>query len=825
WGSKTAVVDISNPKAPVVKSVVDSGGVTRGVAAAGNVMAVADGGAGVHFVDITNPGAPRITGAQATGGNAWDALFAGGVLYVANEQGLVTIGSVSAPPQIDVSRIGVSIASTTTASIAGQIRAITGQAPLLADVRNATTGVTTPNVAVAADGSFTATIAARSGDALTIAARDGGNRTAGPVSIGQVPFGSAVTNVFIPPSQSDNSFRARTLASEGNLLAVTGWNNDQGESAKAAIYDITNPAAPVYKRTVEAGNGQMYDIDIHDGWGYVASYDFCTINLADPNATRNCIGLGAGEIGVVATGNYAFATRSGGGGWIRVYDVSNPASPRYLREQSFVGSVDFWDIVSAGSDYLLAFAPDGVHDIVTIDRRDVNSLVKVGDLDIPNFTAFRGRVYGTTLYLSGWGSKMAVVDISNPKTPIVLSVTDTGGVTRGVAAAGTVAATADGTAGVRLLDVTHPSAPLVTGLQPVGGNAWDALFTGGVLYVANEQGFAVIADAATPPSIDAAQISVSLEGTSSARVIGRVKAVGGAAPLSLELRDSATNASISGLSVNADGTFNGLLPASSGDPILVKVTDAAGRVAGPLPVGTVPFGGGVTQLNISPAQSDNSFRARTLRSEGNILAVTGWNNDQGESAKAAIYDISDPSAPVYKRTIDAGNGQNYDMDIHNGWAFVASYDFCTINLADPNASRNCIGLGAGEIAVAATGNYAFATRSGGGGWIRVYDVSSPGSPRYLREQSFVGSVDFWGLVSAGTDYLIASAPDGPHDLVVIDRRDVNSLVKVAEIDIPNFTAFRGRIVGTTLYLSGWGGKVAIVDIANPRTPVVLSVTD
>ena len=54
-----------------------------------------------------------------------------------------------------------------------------------------------------------------------------------------------------------------------------------------------------------------------------------------------------------------------------------------------------------------------------------------------------------------------------------------------------------------------------------------------------------------------------------------------------------------------------------------------------------------------------------------------------------------------------------------------------------------------------------------------------------------------------------------HDVVVIDRRNISALVKVADLDIPNFDAQRGRLSGNLLYVGGSGGGLAIVDLTNP----------
>ena len=817
------IVDLSNPAAPtVVGRQAYAFGSGKGIFASDAEAWIGSGTGQIAVMNVSTPAAPSFTRSFNATGATWDAIVSGSYAYAANENGIAVM-HISTSPVIDSSRITVTLQGT-LASITGAVRAINGVSPMTVAITDTATGASISGLAVAPDGSFHVTLPANSGDVITAKAFDNVGRTGGPIAVGSVPFGpSAGTNLI----NTDGTFRARTLAREGNILAVTGWGEDQGQSDKVAIFDIANAGAPLLKRIVPGGSSVTYDMEIHNGWAYIASFDFCTLNLADPNGQKNCLGLGGGEIAVTVSGNYAFATRNGGAGNIRIYDVTSPAAPRLLREQGMFGGVDFWHISQLGTDYLVAVAPQATgKDFFVIDRRDVNNFVLVSSIDIPNFQPFRGRIFGTLMYIAGLDNKVAIVDLSNPAAPSVLSVYDTGGFTRGVDIAGPTAATADGTVGVHFLDTTNPGTPVTLGLQPTGGNAWDALYAAGVLYVANEQGLVVVKDLMAPPSLDGSQISVTLGGSGLARVAGNPRAVGGAQPLTIALRDLATGTAISGLAVNADGSFDASIPANSGDVITIKVTDSAGVSAGPVQAGVVPFGSGTTSILITPAQTDGNFRARTLATEGSVLAVTGWGDDQGQSDKVAIFDISNPATPVFKRAVPGGSSVTYDMEIHNGWAYIASFDFCTLNLADPNGQKNCLGLGGGEIAVTVSGNYAFATRNGGAGNIRIYDVTNPASPRLLREQGMFGGVDFWHISQLGTDYLVAVAPQGTgKDLFVIDRRDVNNLVLVSSIDIPNFTPFRGRLYGNLLYLSGNGSKSAIVDLSNPASPVVKSVFD
>jgi len=82
-----AVVDISNPAAPVLKSIVQTPGIARAVAISGpNEIVVADaGGPGVTFIDTTNKTQPVVLGSQRLPGNPTDVKAIGKTIYVAGE--------------------------------------------------------------------------------------------------------------------------------------------------------------------------------------------------------------------------------------------------------------------------------------------------------------------------------------------------------------------------------------------------------------------------------------------------------------------------------------------------------------------------------------------------------------------------------------------------------------------------------------------------------------------------------------------------------------------------------------------------------------------
>jgi len=828
-----AVVDLSNPAAPVVNTILPMAE-AYGVDSSGSTVAVADGGAGVTFLDATNPAAPVKLGTQAVGGSAWSVLFNRGNLYVANEQGLAVIQNIATAPLIDASLISITATTGTTATVTGAARSISGVKPLTFEVKNATSGASISGQSVAADGSFSVLITGAAGDLITVEATDPSGRTSGAVQAGHVPFGAGVSMFPITPSISEPNFRARTLATDGTNLLVGGYAD--GNSTKVLLYDVTDPATPVYKRTVTVNNGSVFNMAITKGYALIAAADLSVLDLSSPTSTPVNLGdPGWYEYDVVVSGGYAFTSVNAyNDGRIRIYDVNNPTTSRYVRDATTVGSVTYYGLATLDTQYLLAFTsdrPNGVgHDLVVLDRSNIYSLVKVADIDIggANFNAYRGKVVGNTLYLAGTSGGMAVVDLTNPKVPVVKQIIDMPGTTYGVDGSGSLVIAADGGAGVTFLDATNAANPVVVGSEVVGGNAWSVAINRGNIYVANEQGLAVIRNVGSAPIVSSSLVTISADGTGHATVTGAATAVTGVGSLTIDVRDATTGTIAPAHGVNGDGSFSASLAANPGDTITVEATDAAGRKSGAVVVGTVPFGSGVLTIPITPSISEANYHPRTVATDGKFLIVGGYQD--GGSTKLLVFDIAtDPANPTLKRSVALSDGPINQVAIQSGYAIVAANDLMVLDLNNPASTPVNVGdPGYYELDLAIADGFAFtAVTNYNDGRIRTWDVANPATPHSFHDQTFIGSTTFSGLTTYGTGYLIATSGDKPngvgHDVVVFDRREPNALVKIADLDIPAFDGYRGKVVGNTLYLAGVGGGVAVVDLSDPKVPVLKMV--
>ncbi|HVR39267.1 MAG TPA: discoidin domain-containing protein, partial [Thermoanaerobaculia bacterium] len=661
-------------------------------------------------------------------------------------------------------------------------------------------------------------------DATTMSGNSATAGTApnGTTNIGDITVKPAVTVTQISKSAwgVDGGFNARILAREGNRLVV----GTRTSSDRITILDVSNPAAPAFVRTVSAGNGEIYDIDIANGWAFIASYDLCAIDITSTTSSKICSSLGNGELSVVTMNGYAFASTNHGDGHIRMYDVAYPPAPKLVQEAGFVtgaGYVQFEDMLALPSGYVVAIATQGSHDVVVIDVRQPNYWAKVADLDIPNFTAFRGRMSGNTLYLGGNTSEVVAVDLTNPASPQVLSRTTTSGLVDETVVVGNEVFGAATTGGLAEIDVTSPSAPFVVKTIPIaGGPARDVQFLANYAYVANDAGLAVV-KLPVAPQVDASRIKLSRD-TVNGIATGSATAATGAAPITLTLTNATTGATLPGVSVAANGSFTASIPAAPSDRLTVTAFDVAGRSSGAIDAGTVPFG---TAPIYNPLGVEQNYRSRSVETDGSWIAVARWGEESNVASEwLCVFDMAaNPANPTYKYCLRGAVGEAYDYQIVNGWAYVASWDFCTVNLTSASSPKNCVGMSLGDVSVAVTGGYAFVGENSGDGRVRVYNVTNPASPSYVREQTLLAASqgDFYDLIPFGANNIIAIQP-GTHDVVIFDKSNINSFVKLADVDIPNFAGFRGHLEGNLLYIAGFD-KMAIVDVTTPSSPVIKKV--
>jgi hypothetical protein len=311
-------------------------------------------------------------------------------------------------------------------TVNAQSRAVTGAAGMTATIQNSATAASI-SVAPAGAGNFTASLPATGGDVISLKAVDGSGRTAGPVDLGAVPFGTS--SPLTPVASGDAAFRARAIKIEGTTAVVTGYPLYGATSSRLVVFDISG-TTPVQSRVITGFSG-IKDVEVIGGTAYVGGDQFGTVDLRSPTSTATVLALPYGSAPSVAVaGGYAYVADSYiADGRLFIYDVTSPASPRYLGASvpgGLAGTV-YSDLIPYGS-YLVGISNDAAgRDVVILDRRAPTALKKVAELTIPQITGFRGRISGSMLYVAGQEGGVASVDLSNVAAPMLRLVVDTPG--------------------------------------------------------------------------------------------------------------------------------------------------------------------------------------------------------------------------------------------------------------------------------------------------------------------------------------------------------------------------------------------------------------
>lgn len=92
-------------------------------------------------------------------------------------------------------------------------------------------------------------------------------------------------------------------------------------------------------------------------------------------------------------------------------------------------------------------------------------------------------VSGSYAYVADGSQGLRIIDISDPENPVETGYLDTSGFVSGVAINGGNAYVADGSEGLRIIDVSDPTAPTERGFYDIPGGAAKVMVTGNYAHV------------------------------------------------------------------------------------------------------------------------------------------------------------------------------------------------------------------------------------------------------------------------------------------------------------------------------------------------------
>lgn len=202
--------------------------------------------------------------------------------------------------------------------------------------------------------------------------------------------------------------------------------------------------------------------------------------------------------------------------------------------------------------------------------------------------------------------------------------------------------------------------------------------------------------------------------------------------------------------------------------------------------------------------------------------------------RSFIYDISTPSAPLYKSRILGYGGYHQYMSVRSGYAYICDYNagLQVINVSDVTNPINVIAIPSGyrTAGIVFDGNFAYVAVGDAG--MKVYNVTTPASPSFAGDIVTTGRAAF---VSYGA-VTVSGSPIG--HIFVSNRAPVSgiSAINVSTPATPVLSSFLGANQAATgiayapfyladkVFLAYGTAGLRIVDVSNPSNATLLSTT-
>ena len=401
-----------------------------------------------------------------------------------------------------------------------------------------------------------------------------------------------------------------------------------------------------------------------------------------------------------------------------------------------------------------SFTPDDVG-LLDLQALEFAELAQIGgaaqDVAVSGAYAYLATVTG-----------LRIVDVSDPSAPVLAGACESGGSLRGLDVAGSLAYAAAGSEGLHIFDVSNPSNPMLIGTYPTPGRACDVQVAGTLAYVAVGWDGMLILDVSTPSSpafVDSCQLT-EWEVADEVEVAGSLAYVGAGQDLCI---------------------------------VDVSVPSA------PLLLGTYETPSAVEDVQVV----------------GSLAYVANW------LAGVLILDVSIPSAPAFVGSYEAGNYAQA-VSVVGSLAYVGvSHGLEILDVAAPSAPAfvgRCEDFYTGR-AVEVVGTLAYV--ADGDGDLYVVDVSTPSQPSVAGLYDALGQVRDVEVVGS-----LAFTADGHSGMQILDVSDPSAPVVLGRYASPAGSYSHDvEVVGTLAYLTAGHGGLKIVDISDPSTPTLVGWQD
>ena len=411
-GSGIDIFDISNPANPNLISNYDTDGQSMGIFIESGKAYIADLNGGLKIVDISTPAAPIMLGAYTTDISSMNVHVVGTTAYVAAlSRGLkiIDISNPHAPVLLGTySTVGDAIDLFVNGSIAYIVEANTGLE--IVDLSN----------------------------------------PASPQLLGRIANSDA-SGIWV-----DGSIACFCIGKSGFIL-----------------YDISNPAAPQKKGWLNFSGATINSAQIVANKLYLAGDDMGLriVNIADPDrptltSSQTITGT---ALNLAIGGDTALVASQSGG--LNLVDITNPGIPAYIGRYDQSG--DAKSVWVAGSTAFLAQSSTSspYSDCSQLQIIDISNPQKPMSLGHFNHSVISLQTVGNTAYIGG-KYDFTSVDITDPAKPSKLGSCNLNDFCNAIAINGDTAYIANGDTGLQIVDISTPSAPVITGTYTPGFGAY-----------------------------------------------------------------------------------------------------------------------------------------------------------------------------------------------------------------------------------------------------------------------------------------------------------------------------------------------------------------
>jgi len=465
------------------------------------------------------------------------------------------------------------------------------------------------------------------------------------------------------------------------------------------------------------------------------------------------------------------------------------------------------------------------------------ALITVGAMEFPGI-ARDVEIADQFAYVAAQSAGLRIIDISNPSAPLEVAIVDTPGTAVGVEVVGGFAYVADGSAGgLRVIDVSDPSSPKEMGIFDTLTDARDVAVTNGIAYLIDGKHLRII-DVSNPVLLE--ELSAFDFGSSAylkdIKVVDEVAYVidGRSGVRILDVSDSARPIELAVLSMSSFGDEIevvggvGYLPdrvvGSSGRPNALRIIDVTNPAA---PV----------QLSALATFTD----IRAVEIHGQFAYVTDAPSSLSPGT-LRILDVSDPTNPSELSGLSIPNYGD-DVAVSARYAFIVGRlireadvsSIRVVDLSNPTlpAELGSLAFSYGPRAIEVSDGLAFLVKGSRerGDVFWTIDVSDASAPRALGSFQTHQEVTDIEIVDHVAYLTEAEILRGSGSFEIVDVSDPTMPVRLAKLGISDHPqdveVVEGiaYVVGRPQDLHERYGFLTIVDVSNPSAPVRLSTLE